>query len=292
MSGARTALPDRATAIRRVLLGLLVANVAVVTVKVLIGVRTGSLSVLGDAIHSSVDALNNIVFMVLTRIAGKAPDDDHPYGHGKFESVGALFILVFLSVSGFELLKTSLTGLVNGAPIPRMHATDLALLAATVAVNIWVTWFEFRRARELGSDLLLADAAHTRVDVVISLGVLGGAALSSAGVHHVDAIIAIVVVLLVMRVGWHIIKDAIPSLVDQVAREAEAIRRNAEEVGGVRSAYGIRSRSAAGVTFAELTIGVDGKLSVDEAHGIADAVEARLHSHLQLDNVFVHIEPC
>ncbi|MFI5279976.1 MAG: cation diffusion facilitator family transporter [Gemmatimonadales bacterium] len=293
MSGARAAPPpDRAAAIRRVLLGLLVANLAVVTVKVVIGVKTGSLSVLGDAIHSSVDALNNIVFMVLMRLADSPPDADHPYGHGKFESLGALLILVFLSVTCFELLKTSLTGLLHGAVVPQIRGVHLALLASTLLINLVVTWYERRRGVALASDLLVADAAHTRVDVFISAGVLAGAVLMRFGVRYIDAAIAIIIVVLVVRVGWEIIRDAIPSLVDQVAREADAIRRNAEEIPGVRAAYAIRSRAAAGVVFAELTIGVDGTMSVGAAHDIADAVEARLKGNLQLDQVVVHIEPC
>src|SRR5260221_11279866 len=115
MSGARAAPPpDRAAAIRRVLLGLLVANLAVVAVKVVIGVKTGSFSVLGDAIHSSVDALNNLAFMVLIRLANAEPDADHPYGHGKFESAGALLILVFLSVTCFGLLTGPRAGVFDG----------------------------------------------------------------------------------------------------------------------------------------------------------------------------------
>src|SRR5689334_10627012 len=120
MPGARAPLPDRAAAVRRVFLGLLVANVAVVAAKVVIGVSAGSLSVLGDAIHSSVDALNNLLFIALMKVASAEPDEEHPYGHGKFESVGALAILVFLSVSCFELLKTSVAGLMQGAPPPRL----------------------------------------------------------------------------------------------------------------------------------------------------------------------------
>ena len=292
MPGARASLPDRAAAIRRVFLGLLAANVAVVAAKVVIGVQTGSLSVLGDAIHSSVDALNNLVFIVLTRVASAEPDEDHPYGHSKFEPVGALGILVFLSVTCFELLKSSFTGLLRGTPPPQFANGQFALLGATLAVNMWVAWYERRRGRALRSDLLIADAAHTRVDVFITVGVLLGAALSRAGVPHVDPIVAIIVTLLVARVGWEIVGEALPSLVDKVAREPGAIRSASEDIPGVQSAYSIRSRSASGVVFAELTIGVHGALPVDEAHAIADAVEARLKSSLQLDHVIVHIEPC
>jgi cation diffusion facilitator family transporter len=292
MSGARAALPARAAAIRRVFLGLLVANVAVVAAKVVIGVRAGSLSVLGAAVDSSVDALNNIVFIALMGVAGAAPDEDHPYGHDKFEPLGALGILVFLSVSCFELLRTSITGLIRGDLPPRLTDMEFALLALTLAINVGVTWYEGRRGRELKSDLLVADAHHTRADVLITVGVLAGAILSRRGVRHVDAIIAIAVTVLVAKAGWDIVRMALPSLLDQVARESTTIQSSAEAVKGVASAYAIRSRRAAGVVFAELTIGVDGALSVDQAHDIADRVEDRLKSELSLDEVVVHIEPC
>jgi cation diffusion facilitator family transporter len=292
MSGARAAPPDRAAAIRRVFLGLLVANVAVVAAKIVIGIHTGSLSVLGDAIHSSTDALNNIVFMALMRIAGAAPDDDHPYGHGKFEPVGALGILVFLSVTTFELLRSALTGIAHPAPPPLLGRGEFALLGLTLAINIWVAWYEHRRGRALGSELLVADAAHTRVDVFITVGVMAGALLSRRGMRYVDPVVAVIIAALVVHIGWQIIRDAMPTLVDKVAREPDTIRAAAEGVNGVRSAYAIRSRQAAGVVFAELTIGVQGGLSVDQAHGIADAVENTLKGALALDQVIVHIEPC
>lgn len=292
MPGARAALPARAAAVRRVFLALLVANVAVVAAKVIIGLRAGSLSVLGSAVDSSVDALNNIVFIALMRVAGSAPDEDHPYGHDKFEPLGALVILVFLSVSCFELIRTSVNGLLEGTPPPRLTNLEFGLLIATLIVNVWVTWYETRRGRELASDLLIADAAHTRADVMITVGVLAGAMLSRAGVRHVDPVIAIGVTLLVAKAGWDIVRSALPSLLDQVARESTAIQSSAEGVDGVSSAYAIRSRRAAGVVFAELTIGVAGALSVDEAHTIADRVEDRLRAELSLDSVVVHIEPC
>ena len=292
MSGARAAPLDRAAAIRRVFLGLLVANVAVVAAKAVIGISAGSLSVLGDAVHSSVDALNNVIFLALMRVASAAPDAEHPYGHGKFEALGALLILVFLSVSCFELLKTALGGLINATTPPRLTPLAFALMALTLATNIWVARYEQRRGQELQSDLLLVDSAHTRADVFITVGVIAGAALSRQGVPYVDPIVAIIVTVLVIRIGWQIVRSALPTLVDQAARAPDTIRSAAEGVAGVQSAYAIRSRAASGATFAELTIGVAGALTVNQAHAIADAVEDRLKDTLQLDQVVVHIEPC
>jgi len=292
MSGALAALPERAAAIRRVFLGLLAANLAVVAIKASIGASTGSLAVIGDAIHSSADAFNNLLFVALTRLAGQAPDHDHPYGHTKYEVVGALAILVFLSVASFELLKSAVQGLRSGAAPPDFTAVQLAVLAGSLGVNSWVAWYETRRGRELQSDLLLADAAHTRADVLITIGVLAGAALSRQGIRYVDPVIAIAVAMMIVRLGWGIFRGIMPVLMDEVAREPDQVRRAAESVEGVRSAYAIKSRSAAGVVFAELTIGVNGEITVARAHTIADAVENRLREELGLTEVTVHIEPC
>ena len=282
---------DRTASIQRVFFGLLAANLVVVGVKPGIGIRAGSLSVISDAIHSSVDAFNNIVFVVLMRYAGAEADANHPYGHGKFEVLGALGIVIFLAIASFELLKSAIAKLVSQAPPPTLTVLDLGLLAGTLLVNLWVAWFEARKGREYASDLLLADAAHTRVDVMITTGVIIGSVLSRAGIHRVDPIVALAVVLMIGRVAYQILARGVPVLVDQAAHAPEAVRRSAEGVDGVHSAYDIRSRLAAGVALAELTVRVAGHLTVDQAHDIADAVEHRLQDDLKIDRVVVHIEP-
>jgi cation diffusion facilitator family transporter len=292
MAVARAVGRDRTASIQRVFLGLLVANLAVVGLKLAIGINANSLSVIGDAVHSSVDAFNNILFAVLIRYAGAAADANHPYGHGKFEVLGALAIVIFLAVASLELLKGALGRMLADAPPPDLTTLDLGLLGGTLAVNTWVAWLEARKGREFASDLLLADAAHTRVDVAITVGVIAGGVLSRAHVQHVDPVITCVIVVLIARVSWQILRRGVPVLVDQAAHEPELVRRAAEGVNGVRSAYDIRSRLAVGIAFAELTIGVSGHLAVDEAHAISDAVEQRLKDDLKLDRVVVHIEPC
>jgi cation diffusion facilitator family transporter len=287
-----SSVADRNDAIRRVLVGLLVANIAVVIIKFVVGWSTGSLAVAGDAIHSSVDALNNVLGLAVMRVAAKGPDAEHPYGHAKFESLGALLIVVFLSVTIFELMKGAvlrLTGPGEPLVVDRIQA---ALLGFTLVVNIWVSWYETRAGRRLKSELLLADAAHTRVDVIITIAVIVGLYLSRQGHHWADSVLAIIVSLLIGRVGFQIIKRAMPTLVDERALEGSAIQRVAEKVPGVKSAYAIRSRTAAAIRFAELTIAVDGSENVAAAHRIADAVEEQLRGALEVHEVVVHIEPC
>ena len=282
----------RTRAIRRVLVGILVANVLVVLTKAVVGIRSGSLAVLGDTIHSAIDAGNNIIALAVIRVAGKAPDEDHPYGHGKFETLGALVVVVFLSVSILELMRGAIGQLTTGGTPAAPAATDLALMGATLVVNLWVVWYETRAGQRLQSELLLADAAHTRADVFITVAVIAGLLLTRAGYPWADPVLALVVSAMVIRIGVGIVRRSIPSLVDEAAVEGEAIRRAAMQVSGVRTVADIRSRRAAEKRFAELTISVDGHEDVRTAHRIADEVEARLHQEFGLDHIVVHIEPC
>jgi cation diffusion facilitator family transporter len=283
---------DRVTQVRRVLLGLLLANLAVVGAKFAVGISAHSLAVLGDTLHSAVDALNNVMALVVVRVAAKAPDEDHPYGHGKFETLGAVTIVGFLSITCFELVRGAVARLSASHPAPTPSEIQLAILVATLGVNTMVAWYENRRGHELSSHLLIADASHTKSDVLITVGVLIGLLLARRGWWWADPAIAIVIAALIVRVAYRILQDAIPELVDQRAVETIAIRDAAQDVRGVKSAYGIRSRGGAHVRYAEVTIAVDGDANVQAAHAIADQVEERLKRDLALNEVTVHVEPC
>src|SRR5437870_10155503 len=160
--------------VRRVFIGLLVANLAVVGVKLAVGLSSGSLAVLGGAVDSCVDALNNVLALIVVRVAAKEPDEDHPYGHSKFETLGALAIVGFLSITCFELIRGAVNELLQGAHPVAVTDAQLAVLVLTLGVNGAIAWYENRRGRELRSELLIADAAHTRADVLITVGVLAG----------------------------------------------------------------------------------------------------------------------
>jgi cation diffusion facilitator family transporter len=275
-----------------VLGAILVANLIVVVIKFTVGIDTNSLAVFGDALQSSVDAASNIFGIFVVRVASKAPDEDHPYGHSKFETLGALLIALFLVLSIFELVRGAMARLMSGAPSLNVSGTALGLLVFTLLVNVGVVWFETRAGRRLKSDLLLADALHTRTDVFITVGVLGGLALARAGLAWADPALGLIVAVLVGRAGYQILRRAIPSLVDERAFDQTTIQQEAEGVDGVVSAYAIRSRLAGDRRFAELTIAVDGGADVASAHRIADQVEGRLKDSLHLDEVTVHVEPC
>lgn len=284
---------ERGAAVRRVLRGLLVANIAVVIAKAVIGWFAGSLAVMGDAAHSSVDAVYNVLGLIVIRVAAREPDEEHPYGHRKFETLAALGICVVLAVTSFELLRSAIVRLIAGGHAVQMSDAALILLLGTLATNVFVAWYENRRGQQLFSELLIADAAHTRTDVFITIGVLIGVLFSRQGYLWVDSAVAMAIALLIVRVAYQILQRVVPVLVDERAIPAPTIRQSAQAVEGVISAYGIRSRGGnAGVRYAEVTIAVDPNANVAAAHAIADAVEERLKKELELEEVTVHVEPC
>jgi len=284
----------RTLRVRRVLMVILLANLTVVAVRAAIGSITGSLAILGGALDSAVDALSNVLGLIVVRVASKEPDEDHPYGHGKFETLGALAIVGFLAITGFELTRGSVNHLLSGGHALVVTDWQLALLVLTLGVNMVVAWSEHRAGTELGSELLVADAAHTRTDVFITVGVLAGVLFARQGTAYwwVDPVIAIAVVIAIVRVAYRILVRTIPVLVDQQAVPTRSIQETAQAVAGVKGAYGIRSRGPSDLRYAEVTIAVDRNANVEAAHAIADRVEQRLKDDLQLHEVTVHVEPC
>ena len=255
----------RSPAVRRVLTHVLVLNAFVVLVKLVVGVRTGSLTVLGAALESALDTLNNLIGMLLVSIAARAPDEDHPYGHDKFETLGALGIVGFLSISCFELMREGLSALFGDGVITRTSATDVSVVIATLLVNGFVVWYERRRAIEIGSAFLLADSEHTSGDILVTLLALLSLFLGRHGGRRVDAILAIAVALIIAFSGWRILRRSIPILVDQRAVQAAELRRIIAGIPGIVEVRGIRSRyTASGVLFAELTIAVPGSTPANE----------------------------
>lgn len=267
-------------------------NAGVVALKLAAFLTSNVLSVFAETVHSSLDALNNVFALWIARVAGQAPDEDHPYGHHKFETLGALALVGFLSITVFELIQHAILRMMAGT-VDRVsaHPFTLAVMTGSLAVGLAVATWERRRGRELGSPILLADAAHTRSDVLTTAGVLGGLIAIRAGHPAADPWIAIAVALTIAHTGWRILRETVPVLVDERAVDPARIRQVAERVREVTSAYGIRSRGRPGEVFAELTISVAGHLDVTRSHEIADEVERRVAAELDAREVVVHVEP-
>jgi cation diffusion facilitator family transporter len=279
------------SAVRRTLIVVLALNALVTAIKLVIGVRTGVLTVVGAALESGLDLLNNFIALTLVGIAHRAPDEEHPYGHEKFETLGTLAVVGFLSISCFELLREGITAIVRGTSVRGSDIGDIAVVSATLVINAFVVWYESRRGRELKSALLTADAAHTRSDIFVTLLAVVSLWLSSQGVSRVDGALAIVVALIIAWTGYQILRASIPVLVDERAMEAAQIRAVVEALPGVLEVRQIRSRATGAHSFAEVTIAVSGRSSVAEAHALADAVEEAVAHRLGGGQVTVHVEP-
>jgi cation diffusion facilitator family transporter len=282
----------RAREVRRVLARMLAIGVAMVAAKTAVGVVSGSLAVMGGAFDSALDVLTTLVAMVMAGLAGAEPDEEHPYGHEKFEAVGALAMVAFLSVSVYELVRAAV-GRLGAGPAAREVDTALgvAVMAVSLVVGLVASEYERRRGVALQSALLRADAAHLRADVMVSAAVIAGLAATAAGWASGDAWTALLVAGLIVRTGVEIVREAVPVLVDERAVEAAEIRGMAEAMDGVGSAYDVRSRGRPGARFAELTIAVPSTLDIAAAHRIADRVEEELRGRLGARRVVVHVEP-
>jgi cation diffusion facilitator family transporter len=282
---------SNSTAVRRTLVVVLALNALVTIIKLIVGVRTGAITVIGAALESGLDLLNNLIALTLVAIAHRGPDEEHPYGHAKFETLGTLAVVGFLSISCFELLREGISALVSGTSVQRPNLRDIGVVISTLVVNVFVVWYESRRGRELKSALLTADAAHTRSDIFVTLLAVVSLWLSSRGVTRIDGALAILVGLIIAWTGYQILRASIPVLVDQRALEAAQIRAVVEAIPGVLEVRNIRSRATGANSFAEVTIAVSGRSSVAEAHSLADEVEQAVARRLGGGQVTVHVEP-
>jgi cation diffusion facilitator family transporter len=285
---------ERATrhaAVRRVLLLTLCANLIGVALKLAAGLQARSLAVMAEAAHSSLDAWNNVLALALAGIAAQAPDEEHPYGHGKFETLGALGIVAFLSITVYELVSSAISRLIFGSIYPDVGPFVIGAMIVAATLNFFVSRYEDRRGRELDSPILRADAAHTRSDMYASVAVLAGLALVTVGFSRADALFTLLVAAVIARAGWRILRGSVPILVDARAVEGTRIRTIALGTAGVIDAFDVRSRGREGDMFAELTITVDPGLDVERAHGIADEVERAVAAELGAREVVVHVEP-
>jgi len=291
-NGTRIASAARPDAVRKVLARVLLLNLIVVAIKVMVGLRTEALSVLGAALESSLDLFNNVVGMVLVSVAARAPDETHPYGHAKFETLGALAIVTFLSISCFELLREGIVQLRRAHSPEAPTLVEVGLIGLTLVINALIVVYERRRGRELSSSFLIADAAHTHSDLYVTILAIASLALTKFGFGALDPILALAVALIIARNGYQILKETVPILVDERGLDSADVRRLVEQIPRIAEVRSVRSRAgASGVVFAEVTVGVAGSTSVADAHEIADEVETRIADALGASEVVVHVEP-
>lgn len=278
-----------ASRVRRVLYVALALNLLVAVGKLAAGWQANSLSVVGDGLHSGVDALANVLALGVLRFSTRPADVDHPFGHGRYETLAAFVASGILLVTAFELGRSAFLRFLDPQPTTVTGLT-VGVMIVTLLVNVGVSWYETRAGRRERSEILLADAAQTRADVYVSLAVILGLLLGYLGYPRADGLFAIGVAFAIAFAGWRVVRDVLPILTDRIVFEPAVVARVVEQVPGVVSVHDIRSRGAPREAYVQLHLVVD-RDDVQGAHAIADEVERRLSHELGVKETLVHIEP-
>ncbi|MEX0589213.1 MAG: cation diffusion facilitator family transporter [Cyanobium sp.] len=283
---------DTRQQVKKVLLVALAVNISMTVLKLVLGLLSGSLAVLADAMHSATDGFSSLLGLFTNRLSDPEPDRDHPYGHHKYEAVGALAIAGFILFTAFEILQTAIGRLNQGLQPLRLDSQELLLLLVVLGFNILLASYEHGEGRRLGSVLLTADAAHTRSDIWTTVVVLVG--LSGAvwwNLPWLDVAMAIPLCLLLVRVCWTVLRANLPLLVDQIAIAPEAIHTVAMEVPGVLNCHDIASRGVLGQqVFIDMHMVVDA-IDLPTAHRITELVEDHLENRFGRVRCTIHLEP-
>jgi cation diffusion facilitator family transporter len=282
---------DRYTEVSRVLYRVLFLNLAVALAKILLGYASGTVSILSDGFHSLTDSASNVVALVGISIARQPPDENHPYGHRKYETMASVGILVFLIIVLVEVLRAAIARLVHGGS-PRVFPEGIGLMTITLIVNIAVVRYERRAGERLKSEILKADAEHTRSDVLTSVAVLGALVGVWLGYPILDALAALLVAGFIGRACWAIAHEASRILADQIViaeADVRAVLRTVPEVLGCEK---IRTRGSDDHAFLDLHLWLAPETPLKEAHETSHVAKDLLMARFpQLADVVIHIEP-
>ena len=246
---------------------------------------------ISDGFHSLTDSAANIMGLVGTRASRKPPDEDHPYGHRKFETLAAAGIFVFLLLSVIEVARTALSRFAAGGS-PDVSRWSFAVMIVTIAVNLVVVRYERLEGRRLESELLVADAMHTQSDVFTSCAVLFSLLAVALGYPVLDPIGGLVIAAFIARTGWQVARETSHILADRVALNEAEIRTVVMGVPEVAGCHHIRSRGSADHIFLDLHVWFSGGMSLHEAHRLSHVVKDRiLDAFPQIKDAIIHIEP-
>ena len=283
---------DRRQDVKRVLVTALVINLSLTGLKLLIGFASGSLAVIADAMHSATDALSSLMGLITNGLSDPRPDRDHPYGHEKYEGVGALAIAGFILFTAVEILTRAGERVIDGLPALNISGQELFLLLLVLGFNLILAASERREGRRLKSQLLIADARHTTSDiwttVIVLIGLTGAWLLQ---VKWLDVALAAPLAILLVKVCWDVVRTNLPWLVDHIAIAPEAIHEQAMGVPGVLNCHDIASRGVLGQrVFVDMHMVVDTD-DLPTAHSITERVEERLEQRFGPVRCTIHLEP-
>lgn len=292
MSGASFHSEMNQMQIRSALWGVMAVNLLVLILKIAVAVMTGSTAALAEVVFSILHAAATVISLVGLHVADEPPDELHPYGHYRVESLAALAVGVLTAVGLIELLRAMWGTLFGDNPDPQIDATAVVLLLITIAINLASCVYGARYRRDADSPLLDADSNRNLTDTINVSIVLLSFAVVQFGWVWVDVLVAGYVGYSVARTALAIVRKNAEVLVDTARLNPDHVRAIAMGVPGVRNAYAIRSRGAPGRVSLDLSIQVDPEVTVAAAHLLTHRVQDTLEAHLpELVDVVVHTEP-
>ncbi len=279
-----------------------ISNSTLVVLKLITGFFTGSISILSEAAHSSMDLIASVIALFAVRVSAKRPDDEHPFGHGKVEDISALAEALLIFLAAVWIILEAVDKLINPRPL-EILGWGIAIMFFSVAANIAISQLLFVVGKKTESPALIADAWHLRTDVYTSAGVTVGLILIWAGgmlfpgtnFAWLDPLAAILVALLIGRAAIKLTVDAIKDLID-TSPPPEEQRWLSDYLESwyptVRSIHRVRVRKSGANRFIDLHVVVDPAMTVDASHDITEKMETEIKDKLSGADVTVHIEPC
>jgi cation diffusion facilitator family transporter len=271
------------------------SNTFLILLKVVAGVLTGSVSLIAEAVHSSMDLAAAVIAFFSVRLSDKVADDDHPFGHGKAENVSGVTegILIFLAAG--IIISEAIHRILVSAKLETVEI-GLAIMALSIAVNILVSRFLFRTAKLTDSLALEADAKHLSTDVLTMAGVfLGLALVRITGLSIFDPITALLVALMIIKAAYDITRKSYKGLLDtRLPAEEEAAIASVidEHTGSLVGFHELRTRKAGSKRFIELHLVMPNRVSLEEAHTMCDHLESDIKDRLMNVDLSIHVEPC
>ena len=269
-----------------------IAAVVLVSMKLLVGVATGSLGILSEALHSALDFLAALITWVSVKLSDKPADSDHNFGHGKIENFSALLEALLLLATCAWIVYEALSRLFSGNTHIDVGVWSYVVVIASIAIDSWRSRELMRAAKKYKSQALEADALHFSTDILSSFVVLLGLVCANFGYFFADSVAALGVALIVIWVSLRLSMRAVNSLLDKAPEGLHAsVDQIISAVGGVVCLHDLRVRSVGPEYEIDVNVHVDPKLSLVDAHDISERVERAVSQKLGNIIINVHIEP-
>jgi len=273
----------------------IISNTFLIIMKTVVGILSGSVSIISEAIHSTMDLLAAIIAFFSVRISDRKPDEKHPYGHGKFENISGVIEALLIFVAAIWIMYEAVNKILHQEEIDNLGWGFIVMFVSAL-INIIISRRLYKVAKETDSIALEADALHLKVDVYTSFGVaIGLLLIMVTGYRILDPIVAILVAILILRESFILLKTAYSPLLDVKLPDDEiAIIKQAIESKkmGCVSFHQLRTRKAGHLRYVDLHLEVPASLSVKESHDICDSIEKEIETKLKNVEVNIHVEPC